>query len=304
MTNRTRVSFLDPHGLLPLALALCGLAGLPLQGLASDANVFQAWQPHQEWRIDTGRLAPWAEPGTVNLVNPELAGQFIRFEGNRIVAPHPLGCTDAHVEFVVAPAEGLFQGGLPAPAQAAATALGIAELPLLTWRVNCSTGTFDYHLVSAQQALLGLDQVVWTLQATASDGSPEAVTLDLLRDHMTHDMAFTEATIRHKAGYLSAGLLQAIAGYFALPDSPEEAPAINGDPFTDSQEYPASFVLGEAAVQGSRATVPVLFQDFDRQKRVEMVLQHAGSGWLIDDLRFADGMTLRDLLQSGASDGN
>lgn len=290
--------------LLTLALGLTGLLAVPSPGFAGDSTEFQAWQPREEWRIGDGQVAPWAEPGTRSLLNPELEGQALRFDGNALVGPHPLGCTDAGYEFVVSPAEGLFQGGLPAPAEAAATALGIAELPTLTWRVNCSTGAFDYHFVSGRTLMLGLDQVVWSLYLDQPDTSPESVTLGLLRDHMTHDLAFTAETVLRKGDFLTRGLTGAIAVYFAAPQSPDEAPLINGDPFTDSQEYPTGFVLGEALLQDSEAIVPVLFQDFDRQKRVEMVLHREGSRWLVDDLRYPDGETLRELLKAGASAGD
>jgi len=291
----------NAHHLLPPALGLLCLLGVQSLGASSEAATFQSWQPHEEWRIGEGVVAPWAEPGTLSLLNPELEGQVIRFDGDQLVGPHPLGCTDAYYEFVVSPAEGLFQGGLPAPSDVAASDLGISELPLLTWRVNCSTGSFDYHFISASQLVLGLDQVVWSLHLAQQDTSPESVTLGLLRDHMTHDMAFTEETILRKDNYLTRGLKRAIADYFALPAPANEAPVINGDPFTDSQEYPSGFVLGEALMVNSEAIVPVLFQDFDRQKRVEMVLHREGSRWLIDDLRFPDGMTLRDLLKADAN---
>jgi len=300
MTRFFLVCSFGPYRLRVLTFGLMCLSGVQSLGAAEDTPVLQAWQPHEEWRIDAGVIAPWAEPGTLSLLNPELEGQVLHFEGNQLVAPHPLGCTDAYYEFIISPAEGLFQGGLPAPADAAATDLGVAELPVLTWRVNCSTGSFDYHFVSGSRVLLGLDQVVWSLRLTQPDASPESVTLGLLRDHMTHDMAFTEESILRKGNFLTHGLNRAIADYFALPKSPDEAPVINGDPFTDSQEYPASFVLGEALVQNFEAIVPVLFQDYDRQKRVEMVLRREGSRWLVDNLLYPDGESLRDLLKAGA----
>jgi hypothetical protein len=46
---------------------------------------------------------------------------------------------------------------------------------------------------------------------------------------------------------------------FARPVPSDEAPVINGDPFTNSQEYPPGFTVGAVLRVGSRATVPVRF---------------------------------------------
>jgi hypothetical protein len=257
----------------------------------------EPWQPQERWLIQSGRVAPWAKPGTKTLENAGLAGQSIQVTGTVITAPHPLACEQAEHAFVVMPAVGLFEGGLPAPAGHAAREAGVPSLPVLTWRISCRNGAFDYHLLPKQSALIGLDQVVWSLKRTTSGLTPDAAVLDFLRDHMTQDMAFTNAALARKKLQLTKRLANAIDAYFARPVPTDEVPRINGDPFTNSQEHPTTFTLGKVMRVGSRATVPVRFDEGGSHKIVEFRLQRVGGTWCLDDLHYEDGGTLRELLK-------
>lgn len=276
------------RALLPMLLLLGGLG---------HALAFEPWQPYERWLIEGGRVAPWATRGTSSLTNPKLAKQEIRWEGSQIVGPEPLGCSQLQSAFLVTAADGLFEGALPAPADAAARSIGISSLPVLTWRVTCQNGSFDYHLLGNGKALLGLDDVVWSLKRTSVEESPEAAVLELLRDHMTHDMAFTPVSIARKHALLTKGLAQKISEYFMRPVPTDEVPVIDGDPFTYSQEYPSRFVLGQASRSGARATVAVRFADGIRRKTVEMRLHLVSRQWRVDDVHYEDGRTLRGLLK-------
>lgn len=283
-----------------LAGALCtatALFTLQFAGVFGSAWGFEPWQPQERWLIESGRVAPWAKPGTTALENAGLAGQAILVEGKAVTAPHPLACEQAQHTFIVMPAEGLFEGGLPVPAGRAARALGMPSMPVLTWRMTCQNGSFDYHLVSKQGVLFGLDHVVWRVRRTNLELSPEAAVLELLRQHMTRNMAFTKGSAARKASLLTQSLTKAIAGYFARPVPRDEVPVINGDPFTNSQEYPSSFTVGAVLRVGSRATVAVRFDEEGRSKMVEYRLQLSGTTWLVDDLHYPDGVTFRGLLK-------
>ena len=265
------------------------------------AGAFEAWIPQADWRIERGVVAPWAPAKTRVPPDRGLVGKSLRFTATRVEASKPLACAGTRYEFVLVPAAGLFQGSLPPPAEKAARGLGIAHLPVLTLQVTCDGGVFDYHLITSGKALLGLDNVVWTLTRTAEADSPEAATLNLLHVHMTHDMAFNPASVARKRAYLTPGLSRAIADYFRRPRPQDAVPPINGDPFTDSQEYPDRFLPGHARVDGARASVPVRFGDGSRDWEVEVLLLREGSRWRVDDLHYPGGATLRGLLQPASS---
>ena len=82
----------------------------------------------------------------------------------------------------------------------------------------------------------------------------------------------------------------------AAPQSPDEAPEINGDPFTDSQEYPDRFRLGPVRTEMERTIVPVNFADAQLNRRVDYVLVSEGNRWVVDDLIDERGLSLRGLL--------
>ena len=212
-----------------------GLAAAPPAGA-------DTWQPLEAWRIDAGRIAPWAPPGA--RIDLAYRGQEVRFEAARTVAPHPLACDGATYEWIVSGPEGLFEGNLPAPAAQAARRLGLDDGAIATLRVSCANAGFDFHRTSSGALLLGLDNVVWTLRPIRPASTPAEIVQELLVMHFTHDMGFTRESVARKRGFLSTDLQARIARYLAAPGSPDEAPAINGDPFTDSQEYPDRFRLG------------------------------------------------------------
>jgi hypothetical protein len=114
---------------------------------------------------------------------------------------------------------------------------------------------------------------------------------------MTDDMGFTPESVARKRSLLTPGLGGAIGTYFARPFPEDEVPPIAGDPFTDSQEYPTRFTLGPSASGGADAVVAVSFAGDVRHRRVDFVLRREEERWLLDDLRYEDGSTLRALLQ-------
>lgn len=122
--------------------------------------------------------------------------------------------------------------------------------------------------------------------------------LELLREHLTHEMAFSATKVQRKRSQLTTSLAQAICRYWSRKPSAEHAPVINGDPFTNSQECPTGFTLGQASLGGSRARVPVRFDQGGRAVLVEYALRKVGRAWLLDDLHYDDGSTLRGLLKS------
>lgn len=248
-------------------------------------------EPGAGWRLVRGVAAPWvASPGDVT-VSKALTGKSLAFEIGRVTGPHPLGCAGAGYEFAMMPGEGLFQGGLPTPVEASARRAGISTLPVLTLQVSCEKGLFDYHITGPGRLVTALDNVVWTLEATKATASltPEAVVARLLVDHFTHDMAFTKASIARKRGWLSAALNRQIAAYFAAPFPEDEPPPINGDPITNSQDYPTRFAIARAAVAGREAKVRVRFTDEGRSRPTEFLLRRGDVGWRIDDLIYDDG---------------
>jgi hypothetical protein len=262
---------------------------------AADPAGADTWRPLEAWRIEGGRVAPWARPDTT--IDPAYRGREVRFQAARVVAPHPLACDGATYEWIVGGPEGLFEGNLPAPAAPASRRLGLGDGRIATLRVGCPNAGFDFHRTSGGDLLLGLDNVVWTLRPVRPAATPAEIVQELLVTHFTHDMGFTSASVAHKRGFLSASLQARLARYLAASRPADEVPPIDGDPFTDSQEYPDRFTLGAARTTPKRTIVPVHFADAHSKRRVDYLLVREGRRWVVDDLVDERGESLRTLLE-------
>lgn len=84
---------------------------------------------------------------------------------------------------------------------------------------------------------------------------------------------------------------------------PGEAPDFEGDPLTDSQEYPDSFRVGTMNVTGDMAKVTVTLlwsarTSRGRDKRdIVVEVTKSGRGWLINDIVNNEGTSLRSQLK-------
>ncbi|HXO22865.1 MAG TPA: hypothetical protein VOA87_23355 [Thermoanaerobaculia bacterium] len=126
-----------------------------------------------------------------------------------------------------------------------------------------------------------------------------AVAQEFYDFHFHHDMAFTVAGVKSRESWFEPGFYQLLLAEAGKPVSPEAAPLIEGDPFTDSQEYPQSFRIGEVHRVGDRVSVQVVvvWPTFERSFQV-MLVPH-GTRWLIADLRYDPKHSLRGLLEHG-----
>ncbi|MFN7978585.1 MAG: hypothetical protein U0P30_10635, partial [Vicinamibacterales bacterium] len=242
-----------------LALVICTLT-------SARPALADTWHPLEAWRIENGSVAPWAPPGM--RVDPALLGRVIRFRATRLEAPHPLECDGAKYEWLFGAAEGLFEGNLPEPQEAAAKTLGLGPGPYATLRISCTNAGFDFHRAPDGTLQLGLDNVVYTLRAVTAATTPAEIVQELLVTHFTHEMAFTRESVALKKAFLSARLQKAADAYFAKPAPPDEVPDIDGDPFTDTQEYPDRYTLGAVRTAGGRTTIPVHFAGEQLKRRV------------------------------------
>jgi hypothetical protein len=278
------------------------LNSLPLRALFAAALLLSAVALHHRrgcrdgrWRVTIGIPAPWL-PVVAKADTRAWVGEELRFGARSLRGPGVLSCRDAQYEMVSVPAGELFQGKLPAPAAVSAERLGIGRTPLPGLRVRCDGSILDFHRVDADTMLIAVDDVIWTLDrspgARAPATSAEGTVQSMLQSHFAGSMEFVPASVQAKRAWLSAGLLARLEAYFAKAVPVNEPPLVNGDPFTDSQEYPTRFSVGAATVENDRATVIVRFADAHRERMVRYRLVRSEGGWRVDDLNYADGNAL------------
>ena len=217
-----------------------------------------------------------------------LRGRTLRFSDGALSGVTPFDCAPARTETYDAPAEGLFEGGLPAPAETSARALGISKLPVQIRRITCPNAGFDFVQVDAETRLVALDHRIWSLSSTpgtrASPSSPEGVVQAMLESHYAGPLAFTEAAMAPKRRWLSTAFLAAMRTYFARPRADDEVPPIDGDALTNRQEPATRFAVGAASLQGDTAQVPVRFADGWSERSVRYTLVREQGGWKLDDV--------------------
>jgi hypothetical protein len=273
--------------LFPIFLAFGIIASVHAQAV----NVLSG-----SWYIASGRAAPWvATPEPLSGTDRRFLGQTVVFSKARILAPTVLGCKGVTYAALSLLPEALFQGGLPAPVEDAARALGLQSFPAPSIRVTCDTGVFDYHMVDDATALVALDNVIWTL--SANPRTPRALVSAVLKDHFSHDMAFTAKNANRKLRYFSVELARDLQSYFEASRPVDEAPPINGDPFTNTQEHPKSYVVERAKVDGNVAVVGVRHPMKPNSRTLKWILLKGPQGWRVDDIHYVEGATLRSLLK-------
>lgn len=137
-----------------------------------------------------------------------------------------------------------------------------------------------------------------TQSSTETPEDPETVAGEMFAVHFMNDMGFTPDSVARKQNRLTPDLYQQINAYFARPKSPDEVPPINGDPFTNTQEYPSAFAVSEGTQQDTTTTrVPVVMTIGPDRRTVQVQLVRQNGAWLVDDLIYEDGSTFRESLK-------
>ena len=122
--------------------------------------------------------------------------------------------------------------------------------------------------------------------------------------HLAHNKDFTLRNVQQRKRFLTPELYGLLVGEIKRQGAyskahPDEAPDFEGDPLTDSQEYPDGFRVGKA--DGSRdavkVTVTLLWSartSRGRDKRdIVVEMTRSGQAWLINDVFSKDGTSLR-----------
>ncbi len=125
------------------------------------------------WRVVDAAAAPWTPPHRLTKAETPLLPSQIAFEASRVRGPSPVGCAHATYGTVLIPPKGLFQGSLPSGRESAlARSLGLGPPEAPTLRVDCDTGTFDYHLDSKGRLVFVLDDVIYTMTRPSGKRGP------------------------------------------------------------------------------------------------------------------------------------
>ena len=253
------------------------------------------------WRVSRGVIAPWVPAKKRKDWDTKAwIGQTITFDAKHVAGPASLKCGDVHYEATSYAADALFQGALKEPVITAAKNLGFGKLPAAGTSLNCAAGLYEFHQLDATTEVVAINNVIWTMDrspgALAAATTPAGVVQRFLEAHFVSDMRFNAARLASKSAVLTPTLVALTKKYFARPVPEGDAPDIDGDPFTNSQDYPTRFSVGAPTTAASSATVPVRFFDSSSASVVTYQLLLESGIWRIDDIRYDDGSTFRKLL--------
>lgn len=127
--------------------------------------------------------------------------------------------------------------------------------------------------------------------------TPAEVVSSLYAAHFAGDMAFTHESVAAKRPWLTPDLQSLLVGELNRPQPEDEPPYINGDPLTDTQDYPLGCKADGEKVVGDTASVNVeCTLEGGGTRRIVALLQRVGNAWKVSDLQYEDGRTLRQLL--------
>src|SRR5215216_6070498 len=110
--------------------------------------------------------------------------------------------------------------------------------------------------------------------------------------HFKHNFDYTERGLKQRQRWLDESLYKLLIAESKRSQETtkqDEAPDLNGDPFTNSQEYPNSFRIGKVEQDGKNATVEVIFVWKEKnkgidQKRVRVQLARSAESWKIANI--------------------
>lgn len=108
------------------------------------------------------------------------------------------------------------------------------------------------------------------------------------------ERGFTRENVAKKEKFLTPELYKLLQHEFDRQEEfakshPDEVPFIDGDPFTDSQEYPTGFKVGECNISGesrTKHTVRLFWKSADdkpTQREIKVEVEKRGDKWLISD---------------------
>jgi len=126
--------------------------------------------------------------------------------------------------------------------------------------------------------------------------------------HLAHNKDFTVRNIQLRKRFLTPELYNLLLKELkrqaaASKAHPDEAPDYEGDPLTDSQEYPDSFRVAKAEMAGDVAKVTLNLQWSARTSRgvdkrdITVEATKGATGWLVNDIVNNDGTRLQEDLK-------
>lgn len=126
-------------------------------------------------------------------------------------------------------------------------------------------------------------------QAKAKSADPVATVKAFYTFHFAHKFDYSQRGLVQRRKWLDDNLYNLLVAEMKKPVKKDEVPDLDGDPFTNSQEYPTTFRIGNTKESGTNASVEIIFIWKDNGKTVdergvEIVLTKTQNVWKIANI--------------------
>jgi hypothetical protein len=131
----------------------------------------------------------------------------------------------------------------------------------------------------------------------AAAPSPDAVVRDLYRVHKKgYGHIFVKEGRKLQQRFFDDNLSDLI--WKDLTETPQdEVGRLDFDPLYNAQDIRITrFLVGAAALEGDKATVPVTFQNYDRKESLKFLMVKTAAGWKISNIDYGSGYDLLKIL--------
>jgi hypothetical protein len=159
-----------------------------------------------------------------------------------------------------------------------------------------------YRIVAIISLILFLPFLIAGKETDPDLGNAVRTVRAFYQFHFKHDMGFTEKTIRQKQRWFEASFYQLLLEEAKRgAAATDEAPDLEGDPFTNSQEYPDSFQVGKAVRSGEQVNVEIIFVWKHEKRKGQVLLVKQKNRLLISNIIYDDFDLLKFLNRADKS---
>ena len=144
-------------------------------------------------------------------------------------------------------------------------------------------------IISTAGGVEAAAQTATTPLPAAAVSSPAAVVRELYKIHRNgYGPLFEKKGRKYHEKFFDRKLADLI--WKDLTETPEgEVGHIDFDPLFNAQDTQIrNFRVGEAAVRGDTATVPVTFNNFDKKEKIDFLLVRTKAGWKISNIVYGN----------------
>lgn len=169
--------------------------------------------------------------------------------------------------------------------------------------LSAETGDLNSNVQAADNAIAGDAAPINAANESVQTAvSPERLIADLYKQHDAQKSPFFQNKSRALVDkYFTKATADLIWKDATRPNT-NEIGALDADPLYDGQDFEIkNFAVGNAAIKGTSASVPVTFENFGEKRKLIFELVSNGGNWKIQDIKYPAGFSLTGLFKENSA---